>query len=125
LSEPAAMIDAMDQYTFRAEWSPATAEYVGMCLEFPSRYARGPTAQEAIAGIEAAIKSEVQEMLAEDRTPPASLTDRRYSGRFVVRTSAELHARLMVDANEQGVSFNQWVVQKLAGRNPPTLNDLF
>jgi predicted HicB family RNase H-like nuclease len=31
----------------------------------------------------------------------------------------------MVDANEQGVSFNQWVVQKLAGRNPPTLNDLF
>jgi predicted HicB family RNase H-like nuclease len=125
LSEPAAIIDVMDQYTFRAEWSPETAEYVGMCLEFPSRYSRAPTAHEAIAGIEQAINSEVQEMLAEDRTPPASLTDHRYSGRFVVRTSAELHARLMVDATEQGVSFNQWVVQKLAGRNPPTLNDLF
>ena len=35
LSELAAMIDVMDQYTFRAEWSPETAEYVGMCLEYP------------------------------------------------------------------------------------------
>ena len=32
----------MDQYTFRAEWSPETTEYVGMCLEFPSRYSRAP-----------------------------------------------------------------------------------
>jgi predicted HicB family RNase H-like nuclease len=31
----------------------------------------------------------------------------------------------MVDATEQGVSFNQWVVQKLAGRNPATPDDLF
>lgn len=119
------MIGVMEQYTYRAEWAPETAEYVGMCLEFPSRYSRAPTPHDAIAGIEQIINEEVREMLAEDRTPPASLTDRRYSGRFVVRTSPQLHARLMVDANEQGVSFNQWVVQKLAGRNPPTLNDLF
>jgi predicted HicB family RNase H-like nuclease len=90
-----------------------------------SVHLRAPTAHEAIAGIEQAINEEVREMLAEDRSPPASLTDRRYSGRFVVRTSAQLHARLMVDATEQGVSFNQWVVQKLAGRNPATLDDLF
>ena len=115
----------MEQYTFRAEWSPETTEYVGMGLEFPSRYSRAPTAHEAIAGIEQTIKKEVREMVAEDRTPPASLTDRHYSGRFVVRTSPQLHARLMVDATEQGVSFNQWVVQKLAGRNPATLDDLF
>jgi predicted HicB family RNase H-like nuclease len=119
------MIGVMDQYTYRAEWTPETAEYVGMCLEFPSRYSRAATARAAIAGIEQMINEEVREMLAEDRTPPASLTDRNYSGRFVVRTSSQLHARLMVDAAEQGVSFNQWVVQKLAGRNPPTLDDLF
>jgi predicted HicB family RNase H-like nuclease len=125
LSDDGAKIGSMEQYTFRAEWSPETGEYVGMCLEFPSRYSRAPTAHEAIAGIEEAINTEVREMLGEDLTPPPSLTDRRYSGRFVVRTSPQLHARLMVDATEQGVSFNQWVVQKLAGRNPPTLNDLF
>jgi predicted HicB family RNase H-like nuclease len=31
----------------------------------------------------------------------------------------------MIDATEQGVSLNQWVVQKLAGRPPTTLDDLF
>jgi predicted HicB family RNase H-like nuclease len=71
------------------------------------------------------IAEEVAELIECGLEPPPSLTDKRYSGRFVVRTSPELHARLMVDAKEQGVSFNQWVVQKLAGRNPPTLNDLF
>jgi predicted HicB family RNase H-like nuclease len=125
LSDRTAKIGVVDQYTFRAEWSRETAEYVGMCLEFPSRYSRAPTAHEAIAGIEHTIKEEVREMLAEDRTPPASVTDRHYSGKFVVRTSPQLHARLMVDAAEQGVSFNQWVVQKLAGRNPATIDDLF
>jgi predicted HicB family RNase H-like nuclease len=56
---------------------------------------------------------------------PESLTDRRYSGEFHVRTSPSLHSRLAVEATEQGVSLNQWVVQKLAGRNPATLDDLF
>jgi predicted HicB family RNase H-like nuclease len=44
----------------------------------------------------------------------------------VVRTSPQLHAKLIIEAIEQGVSLNHWVVQKLAGRNPtPTLDDIF
>jgi predicted HicB family RNase H-like nuclease len=35
-----------------------------------------------------------------------------------------LHARLTVDAAEQNVSLNQWVVQKLADRPPIGLLDL-
>jgi predicted HicB family RNase H-like nuclease len=58
-------------------------------------------------------------------TPPAPLTDRRYSGNFTVRTSPELHARLVTEAAEQCVSLNQWVVLKLAGRPPLSLDDLF
>jgi predicted HicB family RNase H-like nuclease len=115
----------VENYTYRAEWSQDSGAYVAMCLEFPSRYARAPTAHEAIEGIQRVIAEEVADLIECGLEPPASITDRRYSGRFVVRTSSELHARLMVDATEQGVSFNQWVVQKLAGRNPPTLNDLF
>jgi predicted HicB family RNase H-like nuclease len=38
------------------------------------------------------------------------------SGKFVVRTSPALHARLVIEAAEQNVSMNQWVVQKLSGR---------
>ena len=52
------------------------------------------------------------------RPCPTPLTERRYSGNFVVRTSTALHARLAMEAIDQGVSLNHWVVQKLAGPRP-------
>jgi predicted HicB family RNase H-like nuclease len=125
LSDGIAKIDAMNQYTFRAEWSPDYGEYVGLCLEFPARFARAATAHEAIEVIEQVIVEELADLAECGTEPPPSLTDRRYSGNFMVRTSPTLHARLTVEATEEGVSLNQWVVQKLAGRRPPTLSDLF
>lgn len=77
--------------------------------------------QKAIAGVEQAV----DEYLAEcgpDVPPP--LTERQFSGKFLVRTSPALHARLTVEAAEQNVSMNQWVVQKLADRPPIGLFDL-
>ena len=113
-------------YTYRAEWDPARLEYFARCLEFPGRYAEAFTAHEAIAALEAIITDTLAEMAEYGQTAPDSLTDHRYSGRFPVRTSRSLHARLSVEACEQRVSFNQWVVGKLADR-PPTfgLDDLF
>jgi predicted HicB family RNase H-like nuclease len=35
-----------------------------------------------------------------------------------VRTSTALHKELTIQAAEEGVSLNQWVVQKLSGRKP-------
>ena len=77
--------------------------------------------QKAIAGVEQAV----DEYLAEcgpDVPPP--LTERQFSGKFLVRTSPALHARLTVEAAEQNVSMNQWVVQKLVDRPPIGLFDL-
>ena len=119
------MIGAVNQYTYRAEWSPESGEYIGMCIEFPSRYSRAPTAHDAIERVERMIDEAVAEMEACGDTPPASLTDRRYSGNFTVRTSPALHARLAVEAAEQNVSLNQWVAQKLADRPVMTLDGLF
>ncbi len=76
---------------------------------------------EAIAGVEQAV----DEYLADregDIPPP--LTERKFSGKFLVRTSPTLHSQLTVEAAEQNVSMNQWVVQKLAGRAPIGLFDL-
>ncbi len=116
----------MAQYTYRAEWSSEYHEYVGVCLEYPYRYSRAPTAHQAIEGVERMIDEVVAEMTAAGATLPASLTDRQYSGNLRVRTSPALHSRLAVEAVEQGVSLNQWVVQKLADRKTiPSLDDLF
>jgi hypothetical protein len=111
----------VNRYTYRAEWCSEHREYVGRCLEMPwlSRWA--PTMQQAIADVEQAV----DEYLAEcegDAPPP--ITERQFSGKFIVRTSPALHSRLTVEAAEQNVSLNQWIVQKLSDRPPIGLFDL-
>jgi predicted HicB family RNase H-like nuclease len=116
----------MENYTYRAQWSPEYLEYVGTCVEFPLEFVRAPTAHEAIEGIERTVAAIVTDYLDCGTNPPPSLTDRRYSGNFLVRTSPALHARLMVEAAEQGVSLNHWAVQRLADRKPSlSIDDLF
>ena len=100
----------MTEYTYRAMWSPAAGSYVGTCLEFPGLRQHRETAGEAIAAIEKIVREDVAAAAAEGWIAPESLTDREYSGRF------ELHALLAVEATEQRMSLNQWVVQKLVGR---------
>jgi predicted HicB family RNase H-like nuclease len=90
-------------------------------MEFPWLCRDGPTASDAIAAVQERVDELVEKMegmLARDDELPPSLTERHYSGKFVVRTSTALHARLTVEAIEQGVSLNQWVVQKLSGGRP-------
>lgn len=105
-------------YTYRAEWDPERCEYFAHCLEFPGRYAQAFTAHEAVAAMEAVVAEALAEMAEFGETPPDSLSDHRYSGRFLVRTSRAQHAKLTVEAAEERVSFNQWVAYKLAGRSP-------
>jgi hypothetical protein len=59
----------MAQYTYRAEWSPEYHEYVGVCLEYPYRYSRAPTAHQAIEGVERMIDEVVAEMTAAGAAP--------------------------------------------------------
>jgi predicted HicB family RNase H-like nuclease len=115
----------MNRYTYRAEWWPERGEYVSRCIELPWLSQWAPTLQEATAAIERAVDEHVAEQMADGGELPAPLTERQYSGKFVVRTSPELHARLAIEAAEQHVSMNHWVVQKLSGRLDHRLSDVF
>jgi predicted HicB family RNase H-like nuclease len=109
----------MNHYTYRAEWSPEYGEYLGRCVEIPDLLpSSAPTAPEAIAGIERIAAQHVRGVAESAGTAPTSLTERQYSGKFLVRTSTALHKRLVIEAAEERVSLNQWVVQKLSGRKP-------
>ncbi|MEB3071537.1 toxin-antitoxin system HicB family antitoxin [[Mycobacterium] vasticus] len=63
-----------------------------------------PTLCDAIAGVEQAV----DERLAEDdgESVPPPITDKKFSGNILVRTSPSLHARLAVEAADQNVSMN-------------------
>ena len=112
-------------YTYRAEWSTPHCQYRAICLEFPGLHSIALTPHEAIEGVQMLVNEILAEYADGGMEPPKSLTDHKYRGQFVVRTSPELHERLTVEAAEQGVSMNQWVAYKLAGRRIPSLNDLF
>lgn len=103
-------------YTYRVEWSPEDNEWVGLVAEFPSLSHLDADPVEAMRGIRDLVEGVVADMLEEGATPPAPFADRRYSGKVFVRTSPELHRRLTIEAAEQGVSVNQWAMQKLAER---------
>lgn len=108
-----------NHYTYRVEWCRDRQQYTARCVEITGLYATAPTAQQALARIEADVDEHLRVLdEAFGGEPPMPLTEQNFSGRFMVRTSRALHARLMIEASEQGVSLNQWVVQKLVDRKP-------
>ncbi|ORV66006.1 type II toxin-antitoxin system HicB family antitoxin [Mycobacterium gastri] len=106
----------MNRYTYRVQWCPEYDEHIGTCVEMPYLTGRAPTAQEAIAAIEDAVDQHVSALRGCGEEAPTPLSERSYSGTLVIRTSPALHARLAIEAAEQRVSMNHWVVQKLADR---------
>jgi predicted HicB family RNase H-like nuclease len=112
-----AIKSGVNRYAYRVESSPDEEAYVGSCIELPSLKRAAPTAEQAIADLAGAVDQYVQDAQACGEEAPTPLSERSYSGTFVVRTSPELHGRLAIEAAEQRVSMNQWVVQKLGGRD--------
>jgi predicted RNase H-like HicB family nuclease len=108
----------VNHYTYRAQWLPDYNEYLGVCIELPYLRREAPTAPQAVAAIEEAVRAHVEVLRASGEAAPESLSERRHSGKFLVRTSPQLHARLALEATEEGVPMNQWIVQKLSGRAP-------
>ncbi|WP_370508359.1 type II toxin-antitoxin system HicB family antitoxin [Mycobacterium sp. SA01] len=101
-------------YTYRAEWSAEDDEYVGLVAEFPRLSWLADTPSEAIAGLSRLVDDILDDMETTGETPPVPFSERRYSGNIALRTSAEQHRRLAIEAAEQGVSLNQWIIYKLS-----------
>jgi predicted HicB family RNase H-like nuclease len=117
INSACAIKSGVNRYAYRVEWSPDEEAYVGSCIEVPSLKRAAPTAEQAIADLASAVDQYVEDVQAWGERAPTPLSERSYSGTFVVRTSPELHGRLAIEAAEQRVSMNQWVVQKLSGRD--------
>ena len=107
------------RYTYRVTWSPEDGEFVGLCLEFPSMSCPASTQDEAFSAIRYLVADAVDNMLVNGETPPIPISDRAFSGKFMVRVTPEMHRALAITAAEQGVSINQLVTSRLT--NHPTL----
>ncbi len=77
----------------------------------------GATAQEAIADLHLAVPTFLQMMDKTGQTLPEAPTEKDwddFSGKFNVRVAKMLHAQLVEQAKEQGVSLNSLVQTMLA-----------
>jgi len=104
-----------DRYTYRITWSDDDEEYVGLCAEFPSLSWLAPTPESALQGVRKAVEEAVIDMQKNNETPPAPISSRSFSGKFVVRVPPEVHRELAMKAAEEGVSLNRLVSAKLSG----------
>jgi predicted RNase H-like HicB family nuclease len=106
--------DEPGKYEYSVWWSEEDGEFVATCVEFPSLSWLDEDREAALRGI-VSIVSEVVEDLASSGEPiPEPLSVRTYSGKFQLRTTPQLHAKLVREATEQGVSLNALANMKLA-----------
>ena len=73
----------------RITWSADDAEYVGLCAEFPSLSWLDDTPEAAFSGIRRLVAECVDDMQAAQELVPEPLSDRAYSGKFMVRVPPE------------------------------------
>ncbi|MFD7012020.1 type II toxin-antitoxin system HicB family antitoxin [Rhodococcus jostii] len=106
------MADA-SHYTYRVTWSEPDSEFVGTVAEFPSLSWLAETQNEAFDGIIIVVRDVLGDR-ASTGEPPVPIADRSYTGTFTVRTSPRVHRALAVEADEQGVSLNLMVKNKLS-----------
>lgn len=104
-----------DPYTYRVGWSADDGEFVGTCVEFPSLSWLDADEDETFRGIRKLVRETVADMTAAGEPVPEPISLRRYSGKFQVRTTPEIHRRLVIEATEAQVSLNRLVNSKLLG----------
>lgn len=101
-------------YTYRVAWSAEDGEHVATVAEFPSLSWLAPTPVEALEGLADVVRDVLADLAASGEPVPEPLSERDYSGRFVVRVPSEVHRRLVLEAAEQHVSLNRLVSDRLA-----------
>jgi len=104
-------------FAYRVIWSEEDNEFVGLCAEFPSLSWLEKDQEAALRGIVALVKDTVVDMEAGGEKIPAPLALQKYSGKFQVRTTPQVHRQLALRAAEAGVSLNRLINSRLAERN--------
>ena len=102
-----------DRYTYRVTWSEADQEYAGLCAEFPSLSWLTSSPEAALRGIRRVVADVVDDLKRSGEPVPEPLSNRSFSGKFLVRVPPELHRELALQAAEAGVSLNRLATVKL------------
>ena len=102
-----------DRYTYRITWSEDDKQYVGLCVEFPSLSWLAENQEAALKGIRKVVEDVIKDMKISGESPPLPLSNKKFSGKFIVRIPPKVHRDLAIQAAEEGISLNRLVSSKL------------
>lgn len=104
----------MKNYSYSVFWNEGDGGYIGTCLEFPEQSAFGETPEEALAELKIALQLAIEVCEAEGIPVPEPRVQLGYSGQFRTRLPKSLHAKLVEQAEIEGVSLNQLITTYLS-----------
>ena len=88
--------------------------YYARVLEFDGCQSTGETFNDAYENIKDAMRGWIETKLENGYEVPLPIGYEDFSGKFVVRIPKSLHYRLAVEAEQEGVSLNQYALYKLS-----------
>lgn len=83
-------------------------------LELDGCQSTGETFEEAYQNLKEAMKGWIETKLENGFDIPLPVGYENFSGKFIVRIPKSLHYRLSVEAEQEGVSLNQYALYKLS-----------
>ena len=107
-------IDA-HHYTYQVRWDAKSKQYQATVAELPECSAASPSQIEALTAVETEAMRRVAAMHTAGIPAPIPLTERRYSGKILLRIPPELHRELSIAAATQHISLNRLIANRLAG----------
>ena len=103
-----------EEYVYSVLWSDEDKAFVGRVVEFPSLAAHGKTQEAALREIRKVVNFVLEDLADAGESAPEPFNKRPYSGKLNLRMPSHLHRQLTVEAEQEGVSLNQWINAKLA-----------
>ena len=83
-------------------------------LEFDGCQSTGETFEEAYNNLKEAMEGWIEIKLENGFEVPLPVGYHDFSGKFVIRIPKSLHYKLSIEAEEEGVSLNQYALYKLS-----------
>ncbi len=88
--------------------------YYARVLELDGCQSDGDTFDEAYENLREAMKGYIETKLENGINVPVPHSVQDYSGKFVIRIPKSLHQTLAIEAEQEGVSLNQYALYKLS-----------
>ena len=112
ISRKSKVMKPEDFYSYSVIWSEEDECFISSVLEIPNLRAHGATHEKAMNEIKK-VTAFTLKLMKEDGEPiPEPFSVKKYSGKFTLRMSTDVHRQLAIASSAAGVSLNNFIINK-------------